>query len=105
MGLSKAYLILYNVLQVAGWTSLLLKLAPYLSLQIKNSKASLMPAPNPESLYQELGFELRLLQTAALLEVLHAALGLVRSNPIVVATQIVRYRINHFPKCCLCLQR
>jgi len=89
MGLSKAYLILYNVLQVAGWTSLLLKLAPYLSLQMKNSKASLMPAPNPESLYQELGFELRLLQTAALLEVLHAALGLVRSNPIVVATQIV----------------
>ncbi len=96
MGLSKAYLILYNVLQVSGWTSLLLKLAPYLSLQFKNSKGGLMPAPNPESLYQELGFELRLLQTAALLEVLHAALGLVRSNPMVVATQIVRYRTNHF---------
>merc|ERR1711879_513037 len=87
MGLSKVYLVLYNILQCAGWASLLVKLAPYLTLQAKNSKGPWL-TPNPESLYQELGFQLRALQTAALLEVVHAAVGLVRSNPIVTFTQI-----------------
>lgn len=87
MGISKVYLIFYNLLQCLGWGNLLLKLSPYLVLQLKNS--SLLPAQNPESLYQTLGFELRVLQTAALLEVVHAAFGLVRSNWIVVATQIL----------------
>ena len=89
MGISKVYLIFYNLLQCLGWGNLLLKLSPYLVLQLKNS--SLLPAQNPESLYQTLGFELRVLQTAALLEVVHAVFGLVRSNWIVVATQILRY--------------
>jgi len=86
MALSKAYLLAYNISQFCGWAYLMYRLLPYLSLQAKATK--LIPAQNPASLYEELGDHLKLVQTAALLEVVHAILGLVRSNPMVVATQI-----------------
>ena len=89
MALSKAYLLAYNISQFCGWAYLMYRLLPYLSLQAKATK--LIPAQNPASLYEELGDHLKLVQTAALLEVVHAILGLVRSNPMVVATQIARY--------------
>ena len=89
MALSKAYLLAYNISQFCGWAYLMYRLLPYLSLQAKATK--FIPAQNPASLYEELGDHLKLVQTAALLEVVHATLGLVRSNPMVVATQIARY--------------
>ena len=90
MGLSKVYLILYNSLQCLGWACLFVKLAPFLNLQAHSTKGLLI-AKNPESLYQELGYAIRVLLTAALLEIVHAAAGLVRSNPWVTAQQVFGY--------------
>ena len=102
MGLSKAYLIAYNVSQFCGWTYLMYRLMPYLTLQAKTtlsfpgtgnetSQIPLFPANNPASLYAELGDHVKLVQTAAILEVVHAAIGIVRSNPMTCAVQIARY--------------
>ena len=71
----------------------MVKLAPFLSLQAKNTQntKTFLLAKNPESLYQELGYPVRVLLTAALLEIVHAATGLVRSNPWVTAQQVLGY--------------
>ena len=89
MALSKAYLIVYNLACCFGWGYLMLRLWPCFQLQLKNTNG-FPPAKNPLSLYKELGFHVRVVQTAAILEILHAVFGLVRSNPMVVATQIFR---------------
>ena len=102
MGLSKAYLIAYNASQFCGWTYLMYRLMPYLTLQAKTtlsfpgtgnetSQIPFFPANNPASLYAELGDHVKLVQTAAILEVVHAAIGIVRSNPMTCAVQIARY--------------
>jgi very-long-chain (3R)-3-hydroxyacyl-CoA dehydratase len=65
MGLSKVYLVSYNVLQFVGWTILMWRLVPHLT-QLK--------APT-EVLYANVGGLLRCVQTAAFLEVAHAAFG------------------------------
>ncbi len=65
MGIAKVYLVGYNVLQCVGWTILMWQLVPYLT-QLK--------APS-EALYASVGGLLRLVQTAAFLEVIHAATG------------------------------
>ena len=65
MGLAKAYLVSYNVLQLIGWSILMWRLVPHLT-QLK--------APT-EVLYQNVGGLLRCVQTAAFLEVAHAAFG------------------------------
>lgn len=102
MALSKAYLLAYNISQFCGWAYLMYRLLPYLSLQAKATQ--FMPAKNPASLYDELGDHVKLVQTAALLEVVHAIVGLVRSNPMVTATQIasrlfvVWFPIHHIPE-------
>jgi len=99
MGLSKAYLVAYNVSQFCGWTYLMYRLMPYLTLQAKTtlsfpgtgnetSQIPFFPAKNPASLYEELGCHVKLVQTAAILEIVHAAIGIVRSNPMIVAVQI-----------------
>jgi len=61
------------------------RLLPFLALQIKST--TIFPAKNPE-LYSELGDHIKLVQTAAILEVIHAMIGIVRSNPMVTAVQI-----------------
>lgn len=65
MNLSKAYLVAYNVLQFIGWTILMWQLMPTIIS---------MKAPSSE-LYANLGGLLRFCQTAAFLEVMHAATG------------------------------
>ena len=86
MGISKAYLLAYNVSQFCGWTYLMYRLLPYLTLQAKST--TVFPAKNPASLYVELGDHVKLLLTAAILEIAHAAIGIVRSNPMVCAMQV-----------------
>jgi hypothetical protein len=95
MGIAKAYLVTYNVGQCLGWACLLYRILPYLSDQAKASSSPHSPARNPKELYAEIGYHIRLVQTAAMLEVLHAVIGLVRSNPVITAVQIMRY-INNF---------
>lgn len=92
MALSKAYLIAYNLAQFVGWTYLMVRLWPFLTSQVKNTltNGGPLPARNPAALYAQLGDHVKLVQTAAILEIFHAALGLVRSNPMVTAVQIFR---------------
>jgi len=85
MGLSKAYLFAYNLTQFCGWAYLMYRLLPHLLLQIKSTQ--FIPARNPTSVYEELGDYIKLIQTAAILEIVHAILGLVRSSPMVTAMQ------------------
>ena len=85
MGLSKAYLFAYNLIQFCGWAYLMYRLLPHLLLQIKSTQ--FIPARNPTSVYEELGDHIKLIQTAAILEIVHAILGLVRSSPLVTAMQ------------------
>lgn len=51
-----------------------------------NDRSDVMTA---KSLYQNIEFYLLIFQTAAILEVVHAALGLVRSNPMLVLFQVL----------------
>ena len=85
MALSKAYLLTYNLTQFCGWAYLMYRLLPHLLLQVKST--NLIPARNPNFVYEELGDHIKLIQTAAILEIIHAVLGLVRSNPMVTAMQ------------------
>ena len=86
MGISKAYLLAYNVSQFCGWTYLMYRLLPYLTLQAKAT--TFFPAKNPTSLYVELGDYVKVLLLAKILEIVHAAIGIVRSNPMLCAVQI-----------------
>ena len=73
MVLAKTYLFAYNALQTAGWAYLLYLLAPHLKEALVDDKPGASKA-----IYQEVGQVLRIFQTAAVLEILHAAVGLVR---------------------------
>ena len=90
MGLVTGYLFLYNVSQFFGWATLLYRSMPFFTEQIKATDG-LMPARHSKLFYPTIEEHLKLVQTAALLEVIHAALGFVRSNPVITATQIMRY--------------
>ena len=68
MGFVKVYLVAYNVLQCVGWTILMWRLLPHLTL-------AQLQAPTA-ALYQSVGGLLRCVQTAAFLEVVHAATGI-----------------------------
>ena len=46
-------------------------------------------AADAKNLYKNVEFFLQIFQTAALLEVLHAAVGLVRSNAVLVFLQVL----------------
>ena len=90
MGLVKAYLFMYNVAQVFGWGSLLYRSLPFIQDQIKATNG-LFPARHSKTFYPLIDDHLKLVQTAALLEVIHAVLGFVRSNPVITAVQIMRF--------------
>ena len=74
--LSKAYLFLYNAVQCAGWSYLMLLLAPTLT------------TGKHADLYTKVELVLKVFQTAAVLEIAHAALGLVRSSPVLTGFQV-----------------
>ena len=95
MGLVKAYLFLYNVAQVFGWGSLLYRSLPFIQDQIKATNG-LFPARHSKTFYPLIDDHLKLVQTAALLEVIHAVLGFVRSNPVITAVQIMRFDLFFF---------
>ncbi|KAH8165360.1 hypothetical protein CIB48_g2890 [Xylaria polymorpha] len=73
MALKKSYLLLYNLLSLLAWT--------YLTARVILTIAA-GAAPSP------LLADITALQTAAGLEVAHAALGLVRSSPGTTALQV-----------------
>lgn len=72
------YLILYNLVQAIGWTAITVKMIAHLTLR-----------ETYVGLYDEIRFLLNIFQTLAVLEILHAAVGLVRSNPVLTGFQVM----------------
>lgn len=86
MGIKELYLILYNVCACAGWSVVL-------ALALKTMAAGVPQDGLVETLSNVYGTEglamfLTYSQTAALLEIVHAGLGLVRSPVLVTAMQV-----------------
>ena len=73
----KAYLVAYNTLQTLGWTYLLMQMVGHLSSGGKI-----------ETLYENTRLTLQIFQTGAILEILHAMFGLVRSSVQVTTQQV-----------------
>ena len=86
--MSKLYLVAYNSLQTLGWSYLLYQTCCHLAA-----------GKSVSSLYEATSTTLQIFQTAALLEILHAMLGLVRSSVQVTVQQVssrsVKLRWRH----------
>lgn len=76
MSVKTAYLSLYNAASMAGW-------AYVLALSAQHFQAG----GKPEGLYGAIEEPLKIVQTTAILEIAHAALGLVRSPVATTAIQ------------------
>jgi len=75
--LSTMYLFLYNFVQAIGWTAVAV-----LALMHYAKHHSYV------GLYDDIKFSLNIFQTLGLLEVVHSAVGIVRSNPALTAVQL-----------------
>jgi len=81
MGLVKWYLVIYNALQVAGWSYILVNLA----LNFAEGKS-------PQEGWKKIEYALLIFQNAAILEVIHALLGFVKT-PITTTVMQVASRV------------
>jgi len=77
--LAKYYLVLYNVAQVIGWTYMLYQLIAYYTID-RGTK---------QTLWEYIGWTVIIFQNAAVLEVLHVAIGIVRGNLIITTIQVL----------------
>lgn len=73
---SKYYLVLYNMTQFLGWLFLFVQMIKHF-----------MNGGTPDTIWENVSTIVKILQTLAILEVVHAAAGLVRSNPVVAFQQ------------------
>ncbi|CAD5233810.1 unnamed protein product [Bursaphelenchus xylophilus] len=71
------YLFGYNAVQVVGWGSVLVK-----------TVSGLLAGHSFTSLYENVEWELQIFQTAAILEIVHSLVGLVRSPVMTTVTQV-----------------
>lgn len=71
------YLVLYNLIQCFGWLAILLVTSSHVLFEF-----------NFVGIYDKTAIFLYIFQTGALLEILHAVFGLVKSNPIITAVQV-----------------
>lgn len=78
------YLVLYNVLLTIGWASIL-----FIAVKTFTTWQSTDEMLAAKNLYRDTELFLQIFQTAALLEVVHAAIGLVRSNAMLVLFQVL----------------
>lgn len=76
--LGKIYLCTYNLLQTVGWSVML-----YILLTHYTSTSSVT------ALWDKIYFNLYIFQCSAFLEVIHASIGLVRSNPLITFIQVL----------------
>lgn len=79
--LVKGYLFGYNVLQVVGWVYILYQLINYYLLQGAEFRASI-------TLWDYTKWTVIVFQNAAFVEIVNAALGLVKSNPVITTFQV-----------------
>lgn len=77
--LSKLYLLAYNGGQVAGWSYILYQLIAYYTTNVAGGK----------TLWDYIGWSVILFQNAAVLEMIHAATGLVKSNVFITIVQVL----------------
>ncbi|XP_028128663.1 very-long-chain (3R)-3-hydroxyacyl-CoA dehydratase hpo-8 [Diabrotica virgifera virgifera] len=75
-GAVTTYLLLYNGIQTLGWSYLLFQVIIYYLFG------------STKSLYDTVQWTVNIFQNLAVLEVLHAAIGIVKSNPIITAVQV-----------------
>jgi very-long-chain (3R)-3-hydroxyacyl-CoA dehydratase len=87
MGPKEIYLILYNLVLCGGWRIVLLLSVQTLAKGILED-GSVVEALSNVYATKGLGLILTFLQTAALLEIIHAGIGLVRLPVIVTAMQV-----------------
>ncbi|KAK2182685.1 hypothetical protein NP493_338g01016 [Ridgeia piscesae] len=73
-----AYLVLYNFLQCLGWTSIAMNIILHFIV-----------TESHKGLYAVVAFKLNIFQLGALLEIIHAAVGLVKSNPVLTGVQVM----------------
>lgn len=76
-GAKSQYLICYNVVSALGWAFVLARVVPHL-----------LTGVSTKQLYEEVVDHLQLVQTMAVLEIVHAATGLVRSPVFTTAQQV-----------------
>jgi len=79
--IKKAYLLAYNLAQIAGWCYVGVLLAPHLQHFVKTGRPSV-------NTYNDCCHVLRVFQTVAYLEVVHNILGIVKSNPVLTFAQV-----------------
>ncbi|XP_001357089.3 very-long-chain (3R)-3-hydroxyacyl-CoA dehydratase hpo-8 [Drosophila pseudoobscura] len=79
--LAKLYLIGYNAVQVGGWSYILYQLVNYYLLQGPEFRAQI-------TLWDYTQVAVIIFQNAAFVEILNAAFGLVKSNPVVTGFQV-----------------
>ena len=84
LSLANVYLVLYNIILAIGWLIILL-----VTNQTINSWRSHEDLWTSKNVYLNAEFFLHIFQTAALLEVAHALVGLVRSNPVLTFLQVL----------------
>ncbi|CAF4721226.1 unnamed protein product, partial [Rotaria sp. Silwood2] len=77
-------LLIYNSILTVGWTFIL-----YETIKQVVSYKSVGDLWKCRGLWKSIEAPLKICQTAAFLEVIHAMLGLVRSNPMIVFIQII----------------
>eukprot|EP00005_Dracoamoeba_jomungandri_P004337 CAMPEP_0174258874 /NCGR_PEP_ID=MMETSP0439-20130205/7793_1 /TAXON_ID=0 /ORGANISM="Stereomyxa ramosa, Strain Chinc5" /LENGTH=221 /DNA_ID=CAMNT_0015342547 /DNA_START=41 /DNA_END=706 /DNA_ORIENTATION=+ len=77
MGLVKGYLIFYNAIQVIGWSAILVRLVQYHALETPY-----------ETAWEAFGDLLCVFQTLAVLEVVNAVLGMVKTPVMTTVIQV-----------------
>jgi len=82
--LTTVYLLIYNSILTIGWTLIL-----YETVRRVITYNSLSDFWDCYGLWVAIEVPLKICQTAAFLEVIHAMFGLVRSNPVIVFVQII----------------
>lgn len=80
--ITRTYLFLYNALQVVGWVYILYQLISYYVLTDLKFRSS-------TSLWDYIKCAVIVFQNAAFLEILNAAFGLVKSNPLITTFQVL----------------
>lgn len=76
--LAKIYLCVYNFGQVLGWSYILYQIIDYYTVSTTKS-----------SLWNTVDISVIVFQNAAVLEIIHAATGLVPSNPVITTFQVL----------------
>lgn len=96
-GILRVYLLAYNLASLAGWAYVLFRLFDHLSTMSSSfTWASLFPhhqehralVARASTSYADFGDVVRWVQTSAILEVVHVALGFVRSGLGTTASQV-----------------